>query len=72
MMAVMDRLTDKPEWNRKVFDPEIVRKWKIEAMAVPDAEWMNIAGVHGTTWNVEGWGIMNEGALDFVSLTRLT
>ncbi|KAF2442510.1 hypothetical protein P171DRAFT_364692 [Karstenula rhodostoma CBS 690.94] len=32
MMGVMDRLTDKPEWGRKVFDEDIVAKWKKEAM----------------------------------------
>ncbi|KAK7182143.1 hypothetical protein DPSP01_014065 [Paraphaeosphaeria sporulosa] len=32
MIAVMDRLTDKPEWTRKVFDEEIVAKWKKEAI----------------------------------------
>ncbi|KAF9736240.1 hypothetical protein PMIN01_06155 [Paraphaeosphaeria minitans] len=32
MIAVMDRLTDKPEWTRKVFDEDIVSKWKKEAI----------------------------------------
>lgn len=66
-MAVMDRLTDKPEWHRKVFDTEIVSKWKQEAMAVPPAEWMSIASSSETDWNVEGWEIMSEEAFEFVS-----
>lgn len=32
MLAVMDRLTDKPEWSRKLFDEDIVAKWKKEAL----------------------------------------
>jgi hypothetical protein len=32
MMAVMDRLTDKPDWERKVFDEEILTKWGKEVM----------------------------------------
>lgn len=71
MMALMDRLTDKPEWHSKVFDAEIVSKWKSESMAVPDVEWMNIAGAPGWKCDAEGWGIMSEGAFDFVSLTRV-
>lgn len=35
MMIVMDRLTDKAEWHRKVFDEEIVAKWTEEALALP-------------------------------------
>lgn len=32
MIRVMDQLTDKPEWTRKVYDEVIVAKWKNEAM----------------------------------------
>lgn len=32
MMALMERITDKPEWERKVFDEGIVEKWRVEAM----------------------------------------
>ena len=32
MMDVMNALTDKPEWNRKVFDEEIAAKWKEEGL----------------------------------------
>ena len=31
MLTVMDRLTDKPEWRSKVFNEEIVGKWRQEA-----------------------------------------
>ncbi|KAG7091943.1 hypothetical protein E1B28_008334 [Marasmius oreades] len=32
MLAVMNELTDKPEWDKKVFNDEIVGKWKAEAL----------------------------------------
>lgn len=35
MMIVMDTLTDKPDWHRKVFDDKIARKWTDEALAIP-------------------------------------
>jgi hypothetical protein len=43
MMSIMDRLTDKPDWEKKVFDEEIVAKWKTEAMQVDDAIWWKLA-----------------------------
>ncbi|CAH0050977.1 unnamed protein product [Clonostachys solani] len=36
MMIVMDRLSDKPDFHRKVFDDAIVAKWVDEALAIPD------------------------------------
>ena len=32
MISVMVTLKDKPEWHRKVFDEQIVAKWRTEAM----------------------------------------
>jgi hypothetical protein len=52
MMMVMDRLTDKPNWHIKVFDDEIVGRWKIEALAWPNEDlWKRIANL---TWELEG------------------
>jgi len=34
MLKVMDDLTDKPEWWRKVNDGAIVSKWKTEALSM--------------------------------------
>jgi hypothetical protein len=31
MMILMDTLTDKPHWHRKVFDEAVVQKWREEA-----------------------------------------
>ena len=36
MLALMDRITDKPEWRRKVFDETILQKWKAECLARED------------------------------------
>ncbi|KAI7784137.1 hypothetical protein LA080_010449 [Diaporthe eres] len=35
MLGVMNALTDKPDWHKKIFDDEIVAKWKQEACALP-------------------------------------
>ncbi|KAF2019444.1 hypothetical protein BU24DRAFT_419067 [Aaosphaeria arxii CBS 175.79] len=43
MMSVMDRLTDKPEWYHKVFDEQIVAKWREEALEIPDEEFWKMA-----------------------------
>jgi hypothetical protein len=43
MMHIMDRLTDKKDWNKKVFDEEIVARWRAEAKAIPDIEFWNMA-----------------------------
>ncbi|KAF2143968.1 uncharacterized protein K452DRAFT_267025 [Aplosporella prunicola CBS 121167] len=32
----MDRLTDKPDWRRKVFDEDIVQRWRSEVVAPQD------------------------------------
>lgn len=32
MIALMDSITDKPEWDRKVFDDGIVSNWRKEAL----------------------------------------
>ena len=41
MMMVMDILTDKPGWHRKLFDDEIARKWTEEALAIPASRFHN-------------------------------
>ncbi|KAF7977244.1 hypothetical protein HWV62_4355 [Athelia sp. TMB] len=37
MMRLMNSISDKPDWNRKVFDEEIVAKWTLEAMSASGA-----------------------------------
>lgn len=36
MMLVTDRLSDKPDWHKKIFDNNITAKWRAEALAWPD------------------------------------
>jgi hypothetical protein len=36
MTGMMNEITDKSEWDRKVFDETIVAKWKEEALAKDD------------------------------------
>jgi len=43
MMSIMDRLTDKDDWHKKVFDDEIVSKWRAEALAIPDEQFCMLA-----------------------------
>lgn len=82
MMAIMDRLTDKADWHRKVFDEDIVAQWKAEAMAIPGHEWMKIAAAPGSEWAAprrrltthgmvtevpqEIVGVINEAAFEYV------
>ena len=32
MTYLINTITDKPEWDRKVFDEEIVNRWRNEAL----------------------------------------
>ncbi|KAJ8131740.1 hypothetical protein O1611_g1883 [Lasiodiplodia mahajangana] len=43
MMEFMNQITDKPEWERKVFDEEIVKAWREEAMG-PKAQEIDLDG----------------------------
>ena len=38
MLRIMNELTDKPDWNRKIFDTNLTRKWRAEAMAAHSAD----------------------------------
>jgi hypothetical protein len=43
MMNIMDRLTDKEDWQKKIVDEEIVSKWCEEALAIPDEQFCQLA-----------------------------
>ncbi|KAI0410008.1 hypothetical protein F4802DRAFT_543020 [Xylaria palmicola] len=66
MMHIMDRLTDKESWHKKVFDDEIVAKWRAEALAYPDEALWNLA-VSSVGWAAPEpvRGIMTEKAFDY-------
>ena len=38
MMSMMNSITDKPEWDRKVFEDDIVSKWRQEALGTEDMD----------------------------------
>lgn len=43
MMSIMDNLTDKLDWHKKVFDEVIVSKWRDEALKIPDEHFWELA-----------------------------
>ncbi|KAF2734477.1 hypothetical protein EJ04DRAFT_466559 [Polyplosphaeria fusca] len=43
MMTIMDKLTDKVDWHKKILDDDIVAKWRKEAQAIPDQDFSKIA-----------------------------
>lgn len=83
MLSVMEQLTDKPDWEKKVFDDAITAKWRDEALAIPDKDFCKLAESYkrqhwGADGNVElfnDWqshthklkDILNANAFDCVS-----
>ncbi|KAK4125367.1 hypothetical protein N657DRAFT_680089 [Parathielavia appendiculata] len=72
MMLVMDRLSDKPNWNVKIFDDEIAEKWKAEALAWPDEDlWKRIANIDHdmeSRWKPKmSRHILNKESVDYVN-----
>jgi hypothetical protein len=43
MMSIMDSLTDKEDWQKKVFDDKTVSRWREEALAIPDEQFCDLA-----------------------------
>jgi hypothetical protein len=43
MLSIMERLTNKQDWHKKVFSESIVAKWREEAFAIPDREFRKLA-----------------------------
>lgn len=35
MLQLTEYITDKPDWDRKVFDDTIIARWRAEAMELP-------------------------------------
>jgi hypothetical protein len=63
MMNIMDKLTDKSDWHKKVFNDAIVEKWGREALEIPDATLYHLATAgksqrgkseDGIDWKPEG------------------
>ena len=38
MMELMNRITDKPGWEKEAFDEKMTEKWRSEALATPGAD----------------------------------
>ncbi|KAH7402048.1 hypothetical protein DE146DRAFT_452216 [Phaeosphaeria sp. MPI-PUGE-AT-0046c] len=36
MMDIMEKITDKPDWHKKIMNDEIAAKWRQEALDIPD------------------------------------
>jgi hypothetical protein len=51
-MDIMEKLTDKENWHVKVFDEDVVAKWRKEALAIPDDHFWNLA----VTAKRQHWG----------------
>lgn len=82
MMSIMDKLTDKEDWEKKVFDDEIVSKWRREALAMPDESFWKLAigdkrqwwDENGTLDTKDDWGarhdplegVINDTTFDYV------
>ena len=37
-MEMMNRMSDKPNWQTKIFDNNVTTKWKAEFLATPDMD----------------------------------
>lgn len=68
MMVLMDRLSDKVDWHKKVFDEEIVAKWRKEAQEQPEDKLFSqlVEGKSGDKVSMPRARIISEAAFDFV------
>ncbi|KAF2628312.1 hypothetical protein BU25DRAFT_420802 [Macroventuria anomochaeta] len=56
MMSVMESLTDKPDWHVKVYNEEIVAKWRAEALSIPNTHWWDLAtSAKQQHWEADGY-----------------
>ncbi|RXW20552.1 hypothetical protein EST38_g5302 [Candolleomyces aberdarensis] len=46
MLRFMSSVTDKPEWDQKIFDADIVKKWRTETVDNPDVNMTNLMFDH--------------------------
>lgn len=68
-MVLMDRLSDKVDWHKKVFDEEIVAKWRKEALEQPEDKLFSqvVERKHGDGVPMpQRARIMSEDAFDYV------
>lgn len=68
MLLLMDRLTDEPDWNKKVFDDNMVAKWRHEALTQNETDlYKEIVADHIHVPMPNRTRIINEAAFDYVS-----
>lgn len=79
MIDVMDKLTDKPDWHKKVFDDAIVEKWEKEALAIPDDTLYHLATTGKARWgegqdgiDSKAEGILGPAAFKYVGISSST
>ena len=46
MMDFINTISDKPEWERKVFDETIVGKWEEEAKNMPNVDYHGVSDLY--------------------------
>lgn len=70
MMSIMDKLTEKTDWHKKIFDDTIVKKWREEALAVSNGQYWELAN-HGGNLDCskEPEGIMDSDSFDYVRIS---
>lgn len=59
MMNIMNKLTDKEDWQKKVFIKSITEKWREEAMAILDEDLMAAAAAPSSDWYRASLGHMD-------------
>lgn len=68
MMLLMDTLTDKPGWEKKIFDDEITAKWRKEAEEMDQGPWYHevTEGKDMDRIHQPRFPIINSGVFDYV------
>lgn len=59
MIVIMDILTDKQDWHKKIFIKSITEKWREEAMAILDDDLMAAAAAPSSDWYRASLGHMD-------------
>lgn len=68
MMVLMERLSDKVDWHKKIFDEEIVAKWRKETLEQPEDKLFSqlVEGRSGAKIPMPRARIISEKAFDCV------
>ena len=68
MLLLMDRLTDKLGWNKRVFEDNIVTEWRHEALAQDETSlYEELVTDHKVIPMPKRTRLINEAAFDYVS-----